>query len=121
MMLKLWKDDCGALIATEWLFVATILVLGVITGLVGVRNFVNSGLQEFANAVGSLDQSYSFSGQVGVSFGGGSFGGSFGGSSGGFGGPYAFTAGSAAIDSVHTGAIFCTPPVGTAISSQPCG
>src|SRR5215831_6600900 len=112
MMLKLWKDDCGALIATEWLFVATILVLGVITGLVGVRNFVNSGLQEFANAVGSLNQSYSFSGQVG---------GSFGGSSSGFGGPFAATAGSAALDFVHTGAILCTPAVGTVISSQPCG
>jgi hypothetical protein len=108
MMLKLWQDDCGALIATEWLFVATILVLGVITGLVGVRNFVNSGLQEFANAVGSLNQSYSFSGQVG-------------GSSGGFGGPFPATAGSAALDFVHTGAILCTPAVGTVISSPPCG
>jgi hypothetical protein len=65
MMLKLWKDDCGALIATEWLFVATILVLGVIVGLVGVRNFVNAGLQEFANAVGALNQSYSFCGLTG--------------------------------------------------------
>jgi hypothetical protein len=36
LMLKLWKDDCGALIATEWVFVATILVLGAITGLVAV-------------------------------------------------------------------------------------
>ena len=25
---RLWADDCGALIATEWVFVATILVLG---------------------------------------------------------------------------------------------
>ena len=34
---KLWKDDCGALIATEWVLVATILVIGIITGLVAVR------------------------------------------------------------------------------------
>ena len=37
---RLWNDDCGALIATEWVFVATILVLGIITGLVAVRQAV---------------------------------------------------------------------------------
>jgi Flp pilus assembly pilin Flp len=63
LMLKLWKDDCGALIATEWVFVATILVLGSITGLVAVRQAVLSELQDVANALLSLDQSYSFSGQ----------------------------------------------------------
>jgi len=60
---KLWNDDCGALIATEWVFVATILVLGAITGLVAVRQAVITELEEFANAVMSLDQSYSYSGQ----------------------------------------------------------
>jgi len=64
LMLKLWKDDCGALIATEWVFVATILVLGAITGLVAVRQAVISELTEFANAVMALDQSYSFTGQT---------------------------------------------------------
>lgn len=63
LMLKLWKDEGGALIAVEWVFVATILVLGVITGLVAVRQAVISELTEFANAVMSLNQSYSFSGQ----------------------------------------------------------
>jgi hypothetical protein len=63
LMLKLWNDDCGALIATEWVFVATILVLGSITGLVAVRQAVLSELTEFANAVLALNQSYSFSGQ----------------------------------------------------------
>ena len=60
---KLWADDCGALIATEWVFVATILVLGVITGLVAVRNAVLAELIDFANAVISLNQSFSFTGQ----------------------------------------------------------
>ncbi len=64
LMLKLWKDDCGALIATEWVFVATILVIGAITGLVAVRQAVISELEEFANAVLSLSQSFSFSGQT---------------------------------------------------------
>jgi hypothetical protein len=61
---KLWKDDCGALIATEWVFVATILVLGSIVGLVAVRQAIISELTEFANALLSLNQSFSFSGQT---------------------------------------------------------
>ncbi|SRR5260370_41049257 len=61
---KLWKDDCGALIATEWVFVATILVLGSIVGLVAVRQAIISELTEFANALMALNQSYSFSGQT---------------------------------------------------------
>jgi hypothetical protein len=61
-MLKLWDDDGGALLAVEWLFIATILVLGIIVGLTGVRNFTNSGLQEFSNSVGVLNQSFSFGG-----------------------------------------------------------
>src|SRR5262245_26273519 len=63
LMLKLWQDDAGALIATEWVFVATILILGSITGLVAVRQAVLAELLDFANAVMSLSQSYSFSGQ----------------------------------------------------------
>lgn len=64
LMLRMWKDDGGALIATEWVFVATILVLGSITGLVAVRQAVITELEEFASAVLSLSQSFSFSGQV---------------------------------------------------------
>ena len=63
LLRKLWTDDCGALIATEWVFVATILILGIITGLIAVRQAVISELTEFANAVLQLNQSYSFAGQ----------------------------------------------------------
>jgi hypothetical protein len=62
-LMMLWKDDSGALIATEWVFVATILVLGSITGLVMVRQAVLAELQDMANAIMALDQSYSFSSQ----------------------------------------------------------
>jgi hypothetical protein len=51
------------LIATEWVFVATILVLGIVTGLVAVRSAVISELDDFANALLALNQSFSFSGQ----------------------------------------------------------
>jgi Flp pilus assembly pilin Flp len=61
---RLWNDDRGALIATEWVFVATLLVLGIITGLVAVRQAVISELTEAAQAINALDQSFSFSGQT---------------------------------------------------------
>jgi Flp pilus assembly pilin Flp len=61
-MLKLWKDDAGALIAAEYFFVATILVIGIVVGLVNVRDAVVGELTELANAYMALSQAYNFSG-----------------------------------------------------------
>ena len=63
LMVKLWSDDAGALIASEWVFVATILVLGSITGLVAIRQAVLAELHDVANALCALDQTFRFSGQ----------------------------------------------------------
>ena len=60
-----WKDDCGALISMEFLFVATILVIGVVVGLTAVRNAVNAELTELANAILALNQGFTISGQSG--------------------------------------------------------
>jgi Flp pilus assembly pilin Flp len=60
-----WKDDDGALIATEYLFVATVLVIGTVVGLTAVRNAVNAELTELANAILALSQGYVISGQSG--------------------------------------------------------
>jgi hypothetical protein len=60
---KLWQDDCGALIASELLFLMTILVVGTISGMAAMRQAIVSELIETANAVMALNQSYSFSGQ----------------------------------------------------------
>src|SRR5262245_39240781 len=65
MLTKLWKDDCGALIATEFLFVATILIIGIIAGLGRLRSAVNAELSELANAILALSQGYTISGQDG--------------------------------------------------------
>ena len=60
---KLWSDDNGALLATEFLFMSAMLTIGTVTGLVAVRQAMLSELVETANAIMALDQSYSFSGQ----------------------------------------------------------
>ena len=64
MIRKLWNDDCGSgLLSAEWLFLFAILVLGIITGLVAVRQALISELTESAQALLALNQSFSFSGQ----------------------------------------------------------
>jgi len=62
---RLWKDDGGALIAMEFLFVATILVLGIIVGLVSVREAIKAELTELGNAILALSQGYIISGNSG--------------------------------------------------------
>jgi hypothetical protein len=61
---RLWNDDAGALLAAEWLLIATILVIGLVPGLVAVREGALDELTDLANAVMSLDQSYSFCGSA---------------------------------------------------------
>jgi Flp pilus assembly pilin Flp len=65
LMRKLWRDDGGALISSEFLFVATILVIGVIIGLTNVRAALNAELTELGNAFLTLSQGYAISGQSG--------------------------------------------------------
>ena len=64
MFRNLWNDDGGStLVTTEILFIFAILVLGLISGFVALRQAVLSELVETAQAVLALNQSYSFSGQ----------------------------------------------------------
>ena len=50
---KLWRDDAGAMLATEWVFMGTILILGIIPGLVAFRNSLNTALLKSACALNS--------------------------------------------------------------------
>ena len=62
---RLWNDDAGALIAIEFLFVATILIIGIIVGLSAVREAVKAELTELGNAILALSQGYIIGGNVG--------------------------------------------------------
>lgn len=61
-----WQDDQGAVIATEYLFVVTILVIGVIVGLTNLRAALNAELTELGNAILALSQGYSIQGGAGA-------------------------------------------------------
>lgn len=71
---RLWADERGALLAVEWTFVVTLLVLGLIVGLKSVQAAVVGELEEVAAAVGALSQSYGVGGVRGCcAFTAGSF------------------------------------------------
>ena len=56
----------GFVVSAELIFIVTILVIGLIVGWVAIRNAVVFELHDVAEAVGSLDQSYVFSGTNGL-------------------------------------------------------
>jgi hypothetical protein len=59
---RLWSDEAGFIVSAELVLVSTILVIGMIVGLVSVRNQVVQELVDVGQAVGSLSQSYAYGG-----------------------------------------------------------
>ena len=62
-MFKLFaKEENGFIISTEMILIATIAVLGLLAGIVEVRDQVVQELGDFSQAVAQLDQSYEYNG-----------------------------------------------------------
>ena len=84
---SLWKefieDEKGVILSAELVLILTIAVIGMVVGLSHVALAVNQELSDVACAIGSLNQSYSFTGFRCCWFNGG---------------PTSFTAGSTFID-----------------------
>ncbi len=103
MLRNLWEDDAGStLVTSEILFIFAILMLGIITGLVALRQALISELTESAQALLALNQSYSFSGQSNCE---------------------SFTLGSSASNSTHTigeGSVGVPFGNGAFINQTPC-
>ena len=62
MLKTLWNDESGVILSAEIVLVGTILVLGMIVGLVSLQSAVVQELGDLASAFGDLDQSYETSG-----------------------------------------------------------
>lgn len=58
----LWQDEAGFVISSELLLIVTIAVIGLLVGLVAVRDAVVQELGDVAAAIGALDQSYYYHG-----------------------------------------------------------
>lgn len=59
---SLWNDESGVILSAEIILIGTILVLGMIVGLVELQVAVVFELSDLASAIGNLDQSFSTSG-----------------------------------------------------------
>ena len=64
---KLWNDQAGFIVSIELVLIATIAVIGLITGMTAVRDAVVSELSDVAGAVQDMNQSYSVFGVTGHS------------------------------------------------------
>ncbi|WP_417388455.1 hypothetical protein [Gimesia sp.] len=62
MLRALWKEENGFIISAELVLVLTIAVLAMIVGLSEVAVAVNTELNDVSNAIGSLNQSYAYTG-----------------------------------------------------------
>jgi hypothetical protein len=72
---KLWQDECGAVLSAEAVLVATLGVAGAAVGMDAVSKSVNDELKDYAFAIRSLDQSFSLKSRrsEGVTLAGSSF------------------------------------------------
>ncbi|MDA1013037.1 MAG: hypothetical protein O3A00_01130 [Planctomycetota bacterium] len=61
-IISLWNDESGALLTMEFVFMATIMVIGMITAWSKFAQAVSHELIDLSNAVGNLKQDYAFTG-----------------------------------------------------------
>ena len=65
MLNRFWSDEAGFIVSTELILIATILVIGMLVGLVSVRDQVVQELADVAEAISDIDQSYFYTGVKG--------------------------------------------------------
>ncbi len=62
MLRRFMNEEAGFIVSAELILVATILVLGLVVGLSEVQHALVAELNDVGDAIGSLNQSYMFSG-----------------------------------------------------------
>jgi len=62
MLKSLWNDENGVILSAELVLIGTILIIGMIVGLVELQCAVVGELSDLGDAIGNLDQSYTTSG-----------------------------------------------------------
>jgi Flp pilus assembly pilin Flp len=54
MLKRLWLDESGTLLSSEYLILGTLLTLGLIVGISAARNAIYSELEDYAAALEGL-------------------------------------------------------------------
>lgn len=66
---RLWNDESGAILSTEMVVITSTVGVGTIAGFSMVRDSINNEMSDVANALGRINQNYSYSGVNGHSSG----------------------------------------------------
>ncbi|MCA9035025.1 MAG: hypothetical protein KDA91_07845 [Planctomycetaceae bacterium] len=64
MLKSLWNDEAGVILSAELVLIGTILVLGMIVGLVELQCAVVAELSDLSSAFGNFSQSYQTTGFI---------------------------------------------------------
>jgi len=64
MLKSFWNDEAGFIVSAELILVSTILVIGLIVGLIEVQSAIIHELNDVGEAIGSINQSYSYAGTL---------------------------------------------------------
>ena len=67
MFNKFMADEAGFVVSSELVLIATMLVLGLLVGMNTLRNSITSELDDVADAIGNINQDYSYAGITGHS------------------------------------------------------
>ena len=67
LLTRLWNDETGSIVATEYLMLGTIVSLGSAAGMVSVRDSMNDEYKEFGTSVREVRQSYTVPAKKGAS------------------------------------------------------
>ncbi|HEV3385535.1 MAG TPA: hypothetical protein VG097_12025 [Gemmata sp.] len=71
LLRRLWADDHGAVISVELVLVLSILIFGIIPGLVALRNSIIAAMGNIGDTLVELVPSFTYSGfEVGAAGGG---------------------------------------------------
>lgn len=58
LLLQLWHDECGAIVATEYLMLGSIVAAGGVGGMVAMRDAMIEEFKEFGQTTREVRQAY---------------------------------------------------------------
>ena len=70
MLKTLWNDEAGVILSAELVLISTILVLGLVAGMVELQCAVVAELSDLSSAFGNFSQSYQTPGFISYKSGG---------------------------------------------------
>ncbi|WP_148862809.1 hypothetical protein [Marinobacter fonticola] len=61
---EIGKKQAGFVLTTELVLLSTVMVIGLVAGMVTMRDALTAEMEDVAEAIGHLDQTYAFNGIV---------------------------------------------------------